>query len=34
MRGKTSEGVIHVADWYSTFCKMAGVDPSDSGTGK
>ena len=34
MRGKTSEGFIHVADWYPTFCKMAGVDPSDSGTGK
>ena len=34
MRGKTSEGVIHIADWYPTFCKMAGVDPSDSGTGK
>ena len=34
MRGKTSEGFIHIADWYSTFCKMAGVDPSDSGKGK
>ena len=34
MRGKTSEGFIHLADWYPTFCKMAGVDPSDSGTGK
>ena len=34
MRGKTSEGFIHIADWYPTFCKMAGVDPSDSGTGK
>ena len=28
MRGKTSEGFIHIADWYPTFCKMAGVDPS------
>ena len=34
MRGKTSEGFIHIADWYPTFCKMAGVDSSDSGTGK
>ena len=34
MRGKTSEGFIHIADWYYTFCKMAGVDPSDSGPGK
>ena len=34
MRGKTSEGFIHIADWYPTFCKMAGVDPSDSGEGK
>ena len=34
MRGKTSEGFIHIADWYPTFCKMAGVDPSDSGKGK
>ena len=34
MRGKTSEGLIHVADWYPTFCKMAGVDPSDSGPGR
>ena len=34
MRGKTSEGFIHIADWYPTFCKMAGVDPTDSGQGK
>ena len=34
MRGKTSEGFIHIADWYPTFCKMAGVDPTDSGKGK
>ena len=34
MRGQTSEGFIHIADWYPTFCKMAGVDSSDSGTGK
>ena len=34
MRGKISEGFIHVADWYPTFCEMAGVDSSDSGPGK
>ena len=34
MRGNTSEGFIHIADWYTTFCKLAGVDPSDSGPGK
>ena len=34
MRGKTGEGFVHIADWYPTFCKMAGVDPSDSGPGK
>ena len=34
MRGTKSEGFIHVADWYTTFCKLAGVDPSDSATGK
>ena len=33
MQGKTSEGFIHIADWYTTFCKLAGVDPSDSGPG-
>ena len=34
MRGKSTGGFIHIADWYTTFCKLAGVDPSDSGTGK
>lgn len=34
MRGKVSEGFIHVADWYTTFCNLAGVNSSDSGTGK
>ena len=34
MRGRETEAFIHVADWYPTFCKMAGVDPSDSGKGK
>ena len=34
MRGKSTDGFIHIADWYTTFCKLAGVDPSDSGPGK
>ena len=34
VRGTKTEGFIHIADWYPTFCKLAGVDPSDSGTGK
>ena len=34
MRGTKSEGFIHIADWYTTFCKLAGVDSSDSGPGK
>lgn len=34
MKGKASDGFIHIADWYATFCKLAGVDSSDSGEGK
>ena len=34
MRGKSTDGFIHISDWYATFCKLAGVDPSDSGEGK
>ena len=34
MQGKSIDGFIHIADWYPTFCKMAGVDPDDSGPGK
>ena len=33
-RGKSTDGFIHIADWYTTFCNLAGVDPSDSGPGK
>ena len=32
-RGKTDSGIVHVADWYSTFCYLAGVDPTDSHPG-
>ncbi len=31
MRGQKTEGYIHIADWYSTFCALAGVDPSEIG---
>ena len=31
---KSTDGFIHIADWYATFCNLAGVDPSDSGEGK
>ena len=34
MRGKATQGFIHLADWYTTFCKLASVDSSDSGPGK
>ena len=30
MRKRKTEGYIHLADWYSTFCGLAGVDPTDS----
>ena len=31
LRGTSSGNVlIHVSDWYATFCKQAGVDPKDS----
>ena len=29
MRGKKTEAYIHGADWYATFCALAGVDPAD-----
>ena len=31
LRGKKTEGYIHIADWYATFCALAGVDPKDKG---
>jgi len=30
MRGKKLSEYIHMADWYSTFCHLAGVDPADA----
>ena len=29
MRGQKTEAYIHIADWFSTFCNLAGVDPTD-----
>ena len=34
MRGQKTEGYIHVADWYATFCALAGVDPTDDRAAK
>ena len=30
VRGTTSNAVMHIADWYTTFSLLAGVDPFDS----
>ena len=34
MRGGKTEGYIHLADWYATFCALAGVDPTDERAAK
>ena len=34
MRGQKTEGYIHLADWYATFCAIAGVDPTDDRAAK
>ena len=34
MRGRKTEGYIHIADWYATFCALAGVDPTDTQAAK
>ena len=33
MRGQLLDGYIHVADWYTTFCGLASVDPLDKPAG-
>ena len=30
VRGSRHTGIISVADWYATFCRLAGVDPTDA----
>lgn len=34
MRGQKTDGYIHLADWYGTFCAIAGVDPTDQRAAK
>lgn len=34
MRGQKTDGYIHIADWFSTFCSLAGVDPTDQQAAK
>ena len=34
MHGQKTEGYIHLADWYATFCSIAGVDPTDERAAK
>ena len=34
MQGQKTDGYIHLADWYGTFCKIAGVDPTDDRAAK
>lgn len=34
MRGQKTDGYIHLADWYGTFCGLAGVDPTDQKAAK
>ena len=29
VRGTKQEGMMHIADWYGTFCDLAGIDPTD-----
>jgi len=29
VRGTNQSGIVHVCDWYSTLCSLAGVDPTD-----
>lgn len=33
MRGQTLDGYVHIADWYTTVAKLAGVDPTDDAPG-
>ena len=34
MQGQKITGKIHLADWYATFCAIAGVDPTDERAAK
>ncbi len=30
MKGRVTSEYIHIADWYATFCSLAGIDPIDN----
>jgi arylsulfatase B len=30
LAGSSFDGMIHVADWYPTLCRLADVDPTDN----
>lgn len=34
MRGQKTEEYIHIADWFATFCYLAGIDPKDERAAK
>ena len=34
MRGKKTDGYVHLADWYGTFCALAGIDSTDERAAK
>lgn len=34
MRGQKTDEYIHIADWYSTLCFLAGIDPTDETAAK
>jgi len=34
MQGQKTDGYIHLAEWYGTFSKIAGVDPTDDRAAK
>ena len=31
-RGKVENGMMHISDWYATFCALNGIDPTDDRT--
>ena len=34
MSGKKTDGYVHLADWYGTFCALAGIDSTDERAAK
>eukprot|EP01083_Nonionella_stella_P294549 1001266_1 len=33
-RGQIENGMMHISDWYSTFCALNGIDPTDTKAAK